>query len=55
MRRAVKEGALRRGVTITDLLTLITGIALATEHHPDPAAQADRLLGLTVRGISPQR
>ncbi|MGI5290475.1 hypothetical protein ACQEVF_45090 [Nonomuraea polychroma] len=32
---------------------LITGIAMATEHHPDPAAATDRLLGLVVAGVSP--
>ena len=48
MRRAVREGALAPDVTIADLLTLITGIALATEHHPDPAAEANRLLDLAV-------
>ena len=37
-------------MTIADLLTLVTGIALATEHHPDPAADATRLLDLTVAG-----
>ncbi|MGW0594101.1 hypothetical protein [Streptosporangium sp. NPDC002607] len=31
------------------------GIALATEHHPDPAAEAGRLLGLTVAGVSPHQ
>ncbi|WP_062347428.1 TetR/AcrR family transcriptional regulator [Herbidospora yilanensis] len=41
------------GVTITDLIALITGIALATEDHPDPAAEANRLLGLAVTGLSP--
>jgi AcrR family transcriptional regulator len=53
VRRAVREGALRPGVTIEDLLTLITGIALATEHHQDPAAEANRLLDLTLAGVSP--
>ncbi|GAA3587892.1 TetR/AcrR family transcriptional regulator [Nonomuraea rosea] len=53
-RRAADDGALAPGVSIADLLTLITGIALATEHHPDPAAEADRLLGLAVAGVSPQ-
>jgi AcrR family transcriptional regulator len=43
------------GVTITDLLALATGIALATEGHPDPAAEAQRLFALTVTGISPVR
>ncbi|MFC4894673.1 TetR/AcrR family transcriptional regulator [Streptosporangium amethystogenes subsp. fukuiense] len=55
VRRAADDGALTPGVTIADLLTLVTGIALATEHHPDPAAEADRLLGLTVVGVSPPR
>ena len=40
------------GVTIEDLLTLITGIALATETRPDPAAEAKRLLGLAIEGFS---
>ncbi|MFC4591248.1 TetR/AcrR family transcriptional regulator [Sphaerisporangium corydalis] len=54
-RRAADDGALTPGVTIADLLTLITGIALATEHHPDPAAEATRLLGLAVTGVSPHQ
>ena len=33
---------------------LITGIVLATEHHPDPAAEAHRLLVLTMEGVSPR-
>ena len=53
VRRAAAGGALAPGVTIDDLLTLITGIALATAHHPDPAAEAARLLDLTITGISP--
>lgn len=46
-------GALAPGVTVADLLALVTGIALATENHPDPAAEAGRLLGLAFSGISP--
>ncbi|MET7668239.1 TetR/AcrR family transcriptional regulator [Micromonospora luteifusca] len=53
VRRAVQGGAVAPDVTISDVLTLITGIALATEHHPDPADDASRLLALTVAGISP--
>ncbi|KUL34215.1 TetR/AcrR family transcriptional regulator [Actinoplanes awajinensis] len=53
VRRAAADGMVTPGVTITDLLNLITGIALATEHHPDGAAEASRLLGLTVAGVSP--
>ena len=53
VRRAAADGAVAPGVRVTDLLTLITGIALATEHHPDPAAEASRLLELTIAGVSP--
>ncbi|WP_327000357.1 TetR/AcrR family transcriptional regulator [Dactylosporangium sp. NBC_01737] len=54
VRRAAAAGELTPGVTVTDVLALITGIALATEHHPDPAAEADRLLALTLAGVSPR-
>jgi AcrR family transcriptional regulator len=54
VRRAAAAGALTPGVTVTDVLTLITGIALATEHHPDPAAEASRLFDLTLAGLSPR-
>ncbi|RQX12398.1 TetR family transcriptional regulator [Micromonospora ureilytica] len=53
VRRAAAAGAVAPDLTITDLLALITGIALATEHHADPAAAATRLLDLAVAGISP--
>ncbi|MFE2747436.1 TetR/AcrR family transcriptional regulator [Streptomyces scopuliridis] len=51
--RAVRDGAVERAVTIGELITLIVGIALASEHHPDPPAQADRLFRLAVAGLSP--
>ncbi|GHJ36482.1 TetR/AcrR family transcriptional regulator [Streptomyces sp. TS71-3] len=54
LRRAVQDGALAAGVTVADLITLVVGIVLATEHYPDPAAQADRLFRLAVAGLSPQ-
>ncbi|MFE6031709.1 TetR/AcrR family transcriptional regulator [Streptomyces niveus] len=54
LKRAIDAGALSAGVTSADLLTLVTGIVLATERNPDPAAEAERLLTLAVRGISPQ-
>ncbi|MER8070543.1 helix-turn-helix domain-containing protein [Streptomyces sp. NPDC094034] len=54
LREAARAGAVSRDVTVADLVTLVTGIALATEHHPDPATEAHRLLGLTVAGISPR-
>ncbi|GGV63922.1 TetR family transcriptional regulator [Streptomyces longisporoflavus] len=53
LENAIREGAVRRGVTFHDLLTLSVGIALATEHHSEPAARADRLFRLAVEGISP--
>ncbi|MEU8379236.1 TetR/AcrR family transcriptional regulator [Streptosporangium sp. NPDC048865] len=55
VRRAAQAGTLTPGVTVTDVLALVTGIALATENEPDPAAEANRLLGLTIAGISPLR
>ncbi|MEU8962026.1 TetR/AcrR family transcriptional regulator [Streptomyces sp. NPDC048491] len=55
IRRAVREKAIAPHVTFHDLLTLCVGIALATEHHTDPEAQADRLLCLAVAGISPEQ
>lgn len=54
LRRAARAGAVASEVTTADLVSLVTGLALATEHHPDPAAEANRLLALTVRGISPR-
>ncbi|WP_414942503.1 hypothetical protein [Amycolatopsis sp. cmx-11-51] len=46
----------RRGLswTVADLITLIVGIALATEHYPEPASAADRLFRLAVAGLTPQ-
>ncbi|MFJ9526501.1 TetR family transcriptional regulator [Streptomyces sp. SID5594] len=55
LRRALRDEAVRPGVTFHDLLTLAVGIALATEHHAEPAVQADRLFTLTVEGLSPSR
>ncbi|RFU86487.1 TetR/AcrR family transcriptional regulator [Streptomyces triticagri] len=51
---AVQDGAVAADVTVSDLITLVVGIALATEHHHDPAARADRLFRLTVAGLSPR-
>ncbi|WP_431977023.1 TetR/AcrR family transcriptional regulator [Micromonospora haikouensis] len=55
LRRAAQDGAVAPDVTAADLIALAVGIALATEHHPDPAAQADRLFRLAVTGLSPAR
>jgi hypothetical protein len=55
LRNAARAGVVAPELTAVDLLTLITGIALATEHHADPMAEAHRLLGLAVAGVSPRR
>ncbi len=54
LHRAAQDGAVAAGVTVADLITLAVGIVLATEHHPDPGAQADRLFHLAVAGLSPR-
>jgi len=53
LQRAARAGAVPASVTLSDLLMLIAGIAMATEHHPDAAAQAGRLFRLAVDGLSP--
>ncbi|MFJ5092480.1 TetR/AcrR family transcriptional regulator [Streptomyces sp. NPDC088674] len=53
LRRAQRDGAVAAGITPHDLLTLGIGIALATEHHEDPEAQAERLFAVVVEGVSP--
>ncbi len=52
--RAQRDGAARAEASCHDLVTAVAGIALATEHHRDPAAQAARLLDLFVAGLSPR-
>ncbi|MFF3260025.1 TetR/AcrR family transcriptional regulator [Streptomyces sp. NPDC002932] len=49
---AVRDGAMDPDVTAADLITLAVGLAMATEHHPDPTASAKRLLRLTTKGLS---
>jgi len=53
LRRALHDEVVGPGVTFHDLITLAVGIALATEHHAEPAILADRLFTLTVEGLSP--
>ncbi|WP_314176466.1 TetR/AcrR family transcriptional regulator [Streptomyces winkii] len=53
LRKAIADGTVRADVTVHDLLTLIVGIALATEHNTDPATQAERVFRLAVEGLSP--
>ncbi|GLZ37102.1 TetR/AcrR family transcriptional regulator [Actinokineospora sp. NBRC 105648] len=54
LRRAAEDGVVADDVTVADLITLVVGIVLATEHYPDHAARADRLFRLAVAGLSPQ-
>ncbi|MFI9559183.1 TetR/AcrR family transcriptional regulator [Nonomuraea endophytica] len=54
LRRAAQDGAVPEGITVADLIALIVGIVLATEHHPDPVTRASRLFALAVAGLSPQ-
>ncbi|WP_344284526.1 TetR/AcrR family transcriptional regulator [Actinomadura napierensis] len=51
LRKAIADRAVGADVTIDDLLTLIVGIALATENYTDPATQADRAFRLAVAGL----
>ncbi|MCX3059388.1 TetR/AcrR family transcriptional regulator [Streptomyces beihaiensis] len=50
--RAQHAGAVRADVSIADLLQLTNAIALAAEETPSDPALADRLLRLTLRGIT---
>lgn len=50
---AIRHGAVTPHVTAADLITLAVGLAMATEHHSDPATQAKHLLRLATAGLSP--
>ncbi|MEU2245487.1 helix-turn-helix domain-containing protein [Streptomyces sp. NPDC019224] len=50
--RAQSSGAVRADVSIDDLMQLTNAIALAAEQSPDDPELADRLLALTLRGLS---
>lgn len=51
LRRAIDDQAVRADITVDDLLTLVVGIALATENYSDPSIQADRAFRLAVAGF----
>ncbi|GAB3209940.1 TetR/AcrR family transcriptional regulator [Marinactinospora thermotolerans] len=51
LHRAARDGAAAPEATPADLVTLVTGIALATEGRADAAGEARRLLRLTLAGI----
>ncbi|MFD0259300.1 TetR/AcrR family transcriptional regulator [Kitasatospora indigofera] len=52
--RARQADAVRPEVTTTQLLKLVSAIALATEREPDGPAEADRLLSLAIDGVRPR-
>ncbi|MBT2387646.1 hypothetical protein [Streptomyces sp. ISL-11] len=43
--------AVRPEATVTQLLKLVSAIALATEQEPDGPAEADQLLALAIDGV----
>ncbi|HWS36474.1 MAG TPA: TetR family transcriptional regulator [Actinoplanes sp.] len=49
LRQAQQSGEVRAGVAITDLLTLVNAISLATQDGPE----AIRLLDLALKGVAP--
>ncbi|MEV1026514.1 TetR/AcrR family transcriptional regulator [Streptomyces sp. NPDC050264] len=53
LRKAAADRTARADITIRDLLTLIVGIALATENHTDPTVQADRVFRFAIQGLGP--
>ena len=53
LRRAQKVEAVRSGVSIDDLLALVSAVSLAAEQGPGGEAGADRLLTLAIDGIYP--
>ena len=52
--RATAAGAIRPGVSVTDVLTVVAAVSTATEHHPDGPGEARRLLALTLDGVRPR-
>ncbi|MFD4637042.1 TetR/AcrR family transcriptional regulator [Lentzea sp. NPDC058436] len=55
LRKAVEDGAVARDITVSELVGLIVGIAMVTEHHGEPEKAAGRLFAVAVAGISPVR
>ncbi|MFI0354874.1 TetR/AcrR family transcriptional regulator [Actinomadura sp. 9N407] len=51
--RARAADAVRPGITIVQLLKLVSAISLATEQEPDGPAEADRLLAIAIDGVRP--
>ncbi|MFI6599152.1 TetR/AcrR family transcriptional regulator [Nonomuraea sp. NPDC050536] len=49
--RARTAAAVRPEIAITQLLKLVSAIALATEQDPDGPAEADRLLAIAIEGV----
>jgi AcrR family transcriptional regulator len=49
--RAQRAGAVRDGITATDLMALLTGTFLATRQHPGDAGLRDRVWTVVVDGL----
>ncbi|MCX4736730.1 TetR/AcrR family transcriptional regulator [Streptomyces sp. NBC_01363] len=54
LHRAQQAGEARHDITISDLLNLANGIAVATERVRDRERQADHLLDVVITGVRPR-
>ncbi|WP_327665381.1 TetR/AcrR family transcriptional regulator [Streptomyces sp. NBC_00498] len=54
LRQAQQVGGARSDITISDLLNLANGIAVATERVRDRERQADHLLDVVITGVRPR-
>jgi AcrR family transcriptional regulator len=52
---AQRAGAVRTDANVSDLLKLVHGISVVTEHAQDDPGQADRLLSVVLDGLRPAR
>jgi AcrR family transcriptional regulator len=54
LERAKQAGAVRQDIAAKDLMRLVHGINIATQHVSSDPGQADRLFGLVLDGLRPQ-
>jgi AcrR family transcriptional regulator len=52
--RAQEAGVVRADVNPTDVIRLVHGVSMVTEHAPADPGQADRMLTLILDGLRPQ-